>query len=534
MTDRVAGILEDLASPAAYPHAPEAVQVIQTHISLIFLADDLVYKVKKPLDFGFLDFTTLEKRCHYCHEEVRLNSRYSQGVYHGVVPICEGPAGLMIEGRGRPTEYAVKMQRLPEDRMLHNMLKEGRITEELLHRLAERLVFFHSHAPRSPRIDEYGSVETIRGNLVECLDQTEPYKGRTVDAEMHEEIRRLGLDFVETHTGLFRRRIMDGYIRECHGDLHLDHVVLLDTIMLFDCIEFNERFRFSDTAADLAFLLMDFEYRGYPAFAARVAEHYAALSADNDLLSLTNFYKSYRALVRAKVIGFEIDEPEISPAEKRWAVETSRRYYALSLAYLQPAAPPALVITCGVMGSGKSYLAERLGQRLGEEPVRSDVIRKVIHGVAPHEHRLDKYGQGIYSTKATEQTYRVLLDKARHALEHGRSAILDASFSSIGYRQAAMEVALERQAQFRIIECICPDEVLRERLAERREDPSDGRIELLRSQKRDFDPPCSSERDYLWRYDSSTDVDSFLDFFVVDLLTGGLIGAPDRVGRRGG
>ena len=300
--------------------------------------------------------------------------------------------------------------------------------------------------------------------MKENFEQTIPYVGRTIDAHTHEAISALAIEFLGKHQSLFQERMERGFIRDCHGDLHLEHVVILDEIMLYDCIEFNDRFRYGDTAADLAFLLMDLDFRCYPAFADRIAGRYAERSGDSEILSLFGFYKSYRAFVRGKVEGFILDEPEISELERESARELAKKYFALSLAYLKPPRPPMLVLTTGLMGAGKSRLAFRLGQRLGITPLRSDVLRKEIQGVSPLERRFEPYGTGIYSAGATEQTYEALLQRAARAMLSGESAIVDASFSRFRHRERARELARKVGARFRIVECTAPDAVIRRRM----------------------------------------------------------------------
>ncbi|MGB6067077.1 MAG: AAA family ATPase [Desulfomonilaceae bacterium] len=521
MTVRLDDLIPALSDPSIYPHHPPSVQVVQTHISIVFIAGDLVYKIKKPVDLGFLDFTTFEKRRYFCQQEISLNSRFSEGIYLGVASIHYGPSGINLKGEGVEVESAVLMRRIPHDRLLINMLQNNEVTTDLLMRLADRLVYFHLHAAKGPQIASFGSSRVIYQNLKENFEQTRPYIGRTIDAQTHERISIRATEFLENHQNLFQKRITDGFIRDCHGDLHLEHVVILDEIMLYDCIEFNDRLRYGDTAADLAFLLMDLDFQGYPAFADQIGLRYADTSHDGEILRLLGFYKSYRAFVRGKVEAFILDDPEMSSAEKETARQVAKDYFQLSLAYLKPPPPPVLVITAGLMGTGKSWLASHLGKRLGIEPLRSDVLRKEIHGLSPLEHRSEQYGAGIYSERATEQTYECLLKKAAQALERGQSAIVDASFGRLHYRERAHELATRTGAWFRIVECIAPHSVVRERLQERihkADEPSDGRWEVFEIQKADFEPLRANERPLARQWDSAADQNIFLGTFIRELL----------------
>lgn len=523
MSERLERLIRAMSERDFYPHGPDSVEVIQTHISVVFIAGDLVYKIKKPVNFGFLDFTTPEKRKHFCNQEVVLNSRFSKGIYLDVVPVFETRDGPSLHGEGDAIDYAVLMRRIPENRLMINMLDRDEITPEILDRVADRLAYFHSLASNKPPIAGFGSKEVIRQNLTENFTQTLPYVGRTIEPATHEAIRTRSFEFLHRRHRLIEERMKSGFIRDCHGDLHVDHVVILDGIMLCDCIEFNDRFRYGDTASDLSFLLMDLDYRGFPAFSKRIARRYAESSGDSRVLELVDFYKSYRAFVRGKVISFTLDEQEISASEKEAARTTARDYFRMSLASLLPPAPPTLIITCGLTGTGKSFLGARLGKRLGIEPLRSDVIRKELFGVPKGEHRLDKYGEGIYTANATETTYRALLEKARTCLERGESVILDASFVKYDDRAQARLTAIRSKARFRLIECVSPsEEAIRSRLDERlssRPDPSDGRWEIFRQQKAGFEWIREDERTDHRLWDSTTDINSFLASFVRELAS---------------
>jgi aminoglycoside phosphotransferase family enzyme/predicted kinase len=518
--DRLIGSLSD---PEAYPHRPDSVQVVQTHISVVFIAGELVYKIKKPVSFGFLDFTTSEKRKYFCQREVDLNSRFSEGVYLGVVPIHEGPSGINLFGRGREIDYAVLMKRLPDDRTLTNMLDRDEVTPDIVGRVAARVARLHAQAPTDPHIASYGSLEVIAQNVKENFDQTAPYIGRTIDEATYEEISRVSMEFLGAHKKLLRRRVRTGFIRDCHGDLHLDHVIILNGIILIDCIEFNDRFRYGDTASDLGFLLMDFDFQGYPGYARQAAADYVTTSGDEEIERVLGFYKSYRAFVRGKVEGFTLDEPEVSRDKKELARSVARHYFDLSRALLSPP-PPALVITTGLTGTGKSHIAALLGKRLGIDPVRSDVVRKRLYRVDPSEHRLDKYASGIYRANATERTYEALLEEAERSLSDGRSAILDASFIRRTDRVRAHELAARFGARFYIIDCTCPDDVARHRLLERMSrgnDPSDGRWDIFLKQKQMFESLAPDETAYRRPWDSATDPNAFLKRIVRELICRG-------------
>ncbi|MDQ7784300.1 MAG: AAA family ATPase [Desulfomonilaceae bacterium] len=523
MKTRLDDLIHAMSDPTVYPHRPESVHVIQTHISVVFIAGDLVYKVKKPVDFGFLNFTTLEKRRHFCRQEVLLNSRFSEGVYLGVVSIYQHGSEVNLRGEGDEIETAVLMRRIPADRVLEAMLENEDVTDRILDRVADRVAFFHSTAASGPEITGFGSVEVVTQNLRENFEQTQRFVGLTVDAYTHREISDRAFDWLESNRNLLKERMTKGFIRDCHGDLHLDHVVILNGIMLVDCIEFNDRFRFSDTAADLAFLLMDFDFKGFPAFGNRIARRYSQTSGDRDVSNLIGFYKSYRAFVRGKVNSFSLEEEEVSESEKTIAREKAREYFRLASASLRPAPGPFLVVTAGLSGSGKSYLSSRLGRRLGTDPIRSDVVRKQSMGIPINQHRLDMYGQGIYTPKATEQTYRLLMDRAGGLLRRGESVILDASFMRYQDRVEAREEAHKAGARFVLVECVVPECVARRRLEARvaeRNEPSDARWEIFLQQKSRFEAIRRDERQFHRQWDSTSDVNRFLTALVRDLMAG--------------
>jgi uncharacterized protein len=521
LSAQLEALIQAMSDPSLYSPAPDSVQLIQTHVSVVFIAGDLVYKVKKPVNLGFLDFTTLEKRRFFCSQEVKLNSRFSEGLYLGVVSIYQANYGVNLTGEGEEIEVAVLMRRVPEDRLMTQMLKNESISVESLDALADRIAYFHSQAARGREIAGFGSVEVILQNVRENFDQVRPFVGNTIEEKTFREISERSMGFLNEHKELFQERVRAGFIRDCHGDLHVDHVVMLDRIMLFDCIEFNDRFRYGDTAADLGFLLMDLDFLGYPAFAKRLTERYAHSSGDSEVLTLLPFYESYRAFVRGKVLGFELEEPEIPLEEREKVRATARDYFRLSLSYLEPAPPPALVITVGLVATGKSYLAGLLGKRLGIEPMRSDLLRKEIYGLPVFQHQLDMYGQGIYTPVSTERIYGTLLEKARQALADGHSVILDASFLRHEHRMQARELAREAKAKFKQVECTASEDVVRSRLEQRltrTDEPSDGRWEIFQQQESAFEPIRPEEKANHQVWDSTRDPNAFLAALVRDLI----------------
>ena len=322
-----------LSSPEAYPERPRRIELVQTHISLVFIADDYVYKVKKPVDFGFLDFTTLEKRRFYCQREVELNRRLCPNSYLGVVEIVEGKNGIRIGGEGETIEYAVKMRKLPQERMMDWLLREGGVTEGMVEEVAGRVADFHRRAETGGKITAYGGIEAVLVNIEENRVQTEKYIGTTIPKETYRKIEEYNRRFVEREAPLFQGRMEGGRVRDCHGDLHAAHICFADDICIYDCIEFNDRFRYADVASEVAFLAMDLDYHGRRDLGERFVSAYVERSGDGELLKLLDFYKCYRAYVRGKVESFKLDDPQVPGEEKGTVRGVASRYFALAESY---------------------------------------------------------------------------------------------------------------------------------------------------------------------------------------------------------
>ena len=328
-------IIEDLKNPDALPENTGNVDVVQTHISVVFIADHFVYKIKKPVDFGFLDFSTLEKRYYYCHQEVTLNRRLARDLYVDVLPVTlSNGKYTLLERKGKPVEYAVKMKRIPDDRLMKSFFESGKITVENLSEIAEVLSNFHLTAKTGPEISEFAAPRKFKINTDENFDQVQKHCGLTISERQFNEIKRYTNDFYRVRSDLFFERIAEGRIRDCHGDLHMEHICLMPGLPIIDCIEFNERFRFSDALADIAFLLMDLEYHGGRNEAEILWNHYKNISKEVGVDELLRFYKVYRAFVRGKVNGFQVDDPSIGNTEKEKAIQRAKSYFDLAYGYI--------------------------------------------------------------------------------------------------------------------------------------------------------------------------------------------------------
>jgi len=328
-------VIQALLDPKTYPHHPQSVSLVQTQMSLVFLTGDYVYKIKKPVDLGYLDYTTLEKRRFFCHQELALNQRLSPDVYLKVVPIVQQSGEILLGGEGPPIEYAVKMRQLPSDRMMDVLLTRSAVTPQMVQRVAQKVASFHEQAETSAEISRYGNLEVVQANADENFSQTEQYVGLSIYRPSYERIKTYTYGFIQQNAALFKNRVNEGRIRDCHGDLHSAHVCFVDDISIYDCIEFNDRFRYCDVAAEVAFLAMDLDYYGHADLARCFTEAYVEASRDGELVRLLDFYRCYRAYVRGKVESFKLNDPLMSQEEKARALDTARRYFDLAHSYTE-------------------------------------------------------------------------------------------------------------------------------------------------------------------------------------------------------
>jgi hypothetical protein len=324
-----------LLNPEIYPDRPHAVNLIETHISLVFLTGSLVYKVKKAVDFGFLDFTSLEKRKFFCEQEVKLNRRLSPSIYLGVVRITKEGDRILMEGKGEPLEYAVKMKQVPEECLMDKLLEKKQLTPKMIEAVSEKLLKFYSAAETGDLIKSFAKPERLKQDTDENFEQTERYIDVTLPRKVYDEVRNKTNEFLRTSGNLFRQRIASDRIRDCHGDLRLEHIFWGDEISILDCIEFNERFRYTDVAADIAFLAMDLDYHGREDLSEHLIRAFVRESGDQELVEVLDFYKCYRAYVRGKVESFRRDDPNIPERERKEVLKRAKKYFNLAHRYAQ-------------------------------------------------------------------------------------------------------------------------------------------------------------------------------------------------------
>jgi uncharacterized protein len=327
-------LVNALLKPETYDHHPQKVELVQTQMSFLFLTGDYAYKVKKPVDLGYLDYTTLEKRHFFCRQEVELNRRLCPDAYLEVVPVVSRQGQIHLGGDGEIIEYAVKMKQLPAERMMDKLLPQNLVTEDMVARVAEKLAAFHHKAKTSPEISSYGKLEAIKINTDENFDQTEKYIDISIPSATFNQIKAYSDNFLKENKSLFDKRVKEGRIKDCHGDLHAAHVCITNGICIYDCIEFNDRFRYGDVASEVAFLAMDLDRFQHTDLSRAFVDAYILMSGDKELRQLLNFYKCYRAYVRGKVSCFMLDDQYIPETEKKSSLAAARMYFELAQSYI--------------------------------------------------------------------------------------------------------------------------------------------------------------------------------------------------------
>ena len=487
--------IDFLSDPASYNDKTSEVTVKQTHISWVFIAADRVIKVKKPVDFGFLDFTTLEKRKHFCEEEVRLNRRLCPDIYIAATPLTVTEKGFEINGSGNVAEWMVLMNRMPEEGMMGSLIQQDMITKKEIDAIIDQLVPFYDKARGDEFVQQFGSIETVLENTRENFEQTAGFTGSLIDKGIHESLEKWNEDFVSGHIDLFKRRVRTGRIREGHGDLYSANICFDpkgSTVHIFDCIEFNDRFRCGDVAVDVAFLAMDLDYHGLVTLSRYFISEFIKRTGDKEMQELIDFYKCYRAVVRGKIGCFTWASEGVPEAVKEASAADAMAYFSLAERYAGLDQRPAIYVVCGLSGTGKSTLAAAIAEKTGCAVYNSDVVRKeVVAGISAGESRKEAFEQGIYSREMTERTYRAMNRLAGRELMRGNSVVCDATYSAKPFRADLVELAEAADADIRFIHCVCADETVKERLDARNKaglSPSDGRWEIYLEQKKNFAP----------------------------------------------
>ncbi|MFG0328466.1 MAG: AAA family ATPase [Phycisphaerales bacterium] len=489
-----ASLLTSLSATDAWPAADGArIEVIQTHISMLFFVGDRVYKVKKPVDMGFLDYSTLEARRRFCEEEVRLNRRLAPDVYLGVRPITRDDHGMIrLDGEGETIDYAVEMQQLPADRMLDSLLERNEVTPQQIDTLVERLVDFHSSCATGAGVDEHATPDDLRAQEIDNLDGLQRFTGPDgfVPQELLDSVRCAMTAFIDRRRTLLAHRVEEGRVREGHGDLHAGNICLLDDeFVMYDCIEFSRRFRCRDVAAELSYLAMDFDRLGRRDLARRLLERYADRTDDLTMSRVARFYKAHFAIIRAKVLALKSIESEVEPSDRTRARAEATRFVQLAVGYLVPA---CLIVMCGLPGSGKSFLASALTWALDAEWIRTDVLRKSLAGREATTRTDAADREAIYSEAMTRHVYERMRTEAKRTIANdGRIAILDATHSSRDERGRARDLARSLGVEVILIEATAEESSIRDRLDARRsqrDEPSDADWTVYEQARERFEP----------------------------------------------
>ncbi|MBE9201104.1 MULTISPECIES: AAA family ATPase [unclassified Nodularia (in: cyanobacteria)] len=493
-------LIQQMLQPGFYPHAvTEPIQLIQTHISYVLLTGDYAYKLKKPVNFGFLDFSTLEKRKHFCQEELRLNQRGAAELYLEVLPVTMVDEQHHLGGAGKAVEYALKMRQFPQELLFSTLFEQGKLNETHLEDLGQVVAQYHGKSATDDYIRSFGEVPQVRAAIDENYQQTEKYIGGPQTQKQFQETKQYTDNFFLERPELFTSRVENNYIRECHGDLHLRNIALWhDKITLFDCIEFNEPFRFVDVMYDVAFTVMDLEARHSPNLANAFLNTYVEQTGDWEGLQVLPLYLSRQAYVRAKVTSFLLDDPGVPATAKAEAAKTAAEYYHQAWEYTKPKAGK-LILMSGVSGSGKSTTAKYLARELKAIQIRSDAVRKHLGGISLWE----RGGDDLYTPEMTQKTYARLLDLGIMLAKQGFNVILDAKYDKEQLRQEAIAQAEKSQLPLQIIYCTAPLEVVQERLAKRTGDIADATVDLLTSQLQQAEAFTAEEKPYVQIWDTT-------------------------------
>jgi uncharacterized protein len=485
-------LLAFLGSPSSYPYRPRSVRSIQTHISWVFIAPPFVYKVKKPVNLGFLDFSTLEKRHHFCQRELELNRRLCPETYLGVIPIYKSGVNFSFAAEGEIAEYGLKMRELPHGWFLRELVAKGLAGETEINRVIACLQRFYESETPSPEIEQWGKAEKLKISTNENFAQTKQFTGKTISLLALQTIRHFTNNFYAANERLFRERIQQHRIRDCHGDLHLDHVhITPQATTIFDCIEFNDRFRFIDIANDLAFLAMDFDFEGKRELGNLFLQNAARAFRDAAMLRLANFYKCYRAFVRGKVESIQATSQE--PAQSEEHAKRAARYFRLALQYATSGSEPFLLVVIGRIGTGKTTIARQLGSELDWPVFSSDRIRKTLAGVPLTERTAPELREKVYSEQMTDQTYKELVEQGLAALATCGGVILDATLSSRAKRDYLRDECAKAHVPLQVVELDTEKEEIANRLRARNAtagEMSDARLEDLDRLSAAYEPPA--------------------------------------------
>ncbi|MFT5730513.1 MAG: aminoglycoside phosphotransferase family enzyme/predicted kinase [Desulforhopalus sp.] len=500
-------LIQGLMKPESFNPPVQHPILLETHISWVIVAEPYAYKIKKSLNLGFLDFSTLKKRLHFCKEELRLNQRLAPHIYLSVIPITGTVQEPQWEGAGNPIEYAIKMIAFPQETQLDRLLSTGLLTPQIIDALAGHIAHFHTYTDRAAKDTDYGETEVIRQPVEENFRQIRNHVESFPTLQSLDKLEEWTKSTLDSLQHSFSARKATGFIRECHGDLHLRNIAWVDDKpLLFDCIEFSPLLRWIDVISDVAFLVMDLEDRKQPELAKRLLNKYLEFTGDYSALHILRYYLTYRALVRAKIDVIRASQDGISSNEKLEAEEDFNEYLKLALHYIEPT-KPQIIITRGLSASGKSTVSQALLEHIGAIRIRSDVERKRLHGLQPPQTENLEIDRGIYSQEATERTYTKLTELAAQIIDAGYPVIVDGVFTHSQQRQVFRGLAAKRNVPFTVLECTATIETLRKRITERKDGVSDANLAVLESQFAKWKPLQNHELDNTLTIDTQNPVD---------------------------
>jgi hypothetical protein len=512
MTD-TSEFIAALQKAEAYDHPVENITLLETHISWVLLTGRYAYKIKKPVNFGFLDFSTLEKRKFYCKEECRLNGRLAPHIYLGVTPICGSPTSPKINGTGPAFEYAVKMRQFDTQQEFDELLKHKALTERHIIETANVLANFHRQIDIAYDDSPYGTPEAIEQPVVENFAQIAASLGDSPDEK--EILRRLNKIHhwsKEAHAKLIpvlQARKQAGFVRECHGDLHLRNIVVIDgRVTPFDGIEFNANLRWVDVMSELAFLLMDLDDHACFEFSRQLLNSYLSITGDYGGLAVLRYYLVYRAMVRAKVASLRLAQL-LNNEAKADCLQEIKNYIDLAFSYTITKSPK-LIITHGLSGSGKTYVAQQLAKVSDLIHLRSDIERKRIFELAAGAKSDSDINSGIYTKDATVRTYQRLSELSHTILSAGFSVLVDATFLKQKQRNQFHTVAASLNVPFTILHCEADDRTLHQRIQQRLHkgtDASEANIKVLKQQLQEQEPLQTEEKNYTITTNTTQDLD---------------------------
>jgi len=485
-----AEIFKAMSTPDFYPHVVGKIEQRDTIISKVFLTGKFAYKIKKPVNLEYLDFTTLANRKHFCEQEIILNRRLAPEIYLAVVPITFKKGKYHLAGRGTRVEYAVKMRQLPENLSMRSLMRRGKLSRESIDALASKLAEFYRKGTGGEKIGNPGSWQAVWTNTEENFRQAEPFIGEFIDERKFQIIRAATRAFSIRRKSLFKRRVEKQKIQDCHGDLRTGHIYFTDGIKIIDCIEFNDRFRYADVTSDLAFLAMDIDFEGRPEVADHLVKAYVDYAKDPELYILLDFYKCYRAFVRVKVNCFHLKKNRHTTHERSRLLRKTGRYLDLSYQYAVQFTRPTIWVMCGLPASGKSAIAKEIAKIFKIRVLRSDAVRKELFGLQSKQPVVEPFGEGLYSKEISNHTYAKLLRVAQEEIKKGDSVILDASYARQHHRDGVLGLARDMDANIIFIECVAPYQTLKHRLIERETTvtTSDARLLHLKQFRSQFEP----------------------------------------------